>query len=57
MMEYLTRLGYAVVLTRGMVLLTSRERPDVTLDYPSLKAAYEAQGGPARHLLYTGGRA
>ncbi len=58
MIEFLTRRGFAVHLTAwGLVILTRKERPDVTLDYPDLRTAYAAHGGPARHLQYTGGKA
>jgi hypothetical protein len=56
MLEFLTSRGFAVHLSAGLVLLTHKDRPDVTLDYPSLAAAYKAHGGPARNLLYTGGK-
>ena len=57
MIEYLTSQGFTVRLTAGMVILTRRDRPDLTWDYPSLRAAYDALGGPKGHLQYTGGRA
>lgn len=56
MLEYLTSKGYAVWWGSGIIILSHKDRPDVTLDYPTLKAAYEAQGGPKHHLQYTGGR-
>ena len=56
MIEYLTGQGFTVRLTFGMVILTRRDSPDLTWDYPSIQAAYEALGGPKQHIQYTGGR-
>jgi hypothetical protein len=54
--EFITRRGYAVAISPCRVILTRKNRPDVTWDYPSIQAAYKAIGGPANHIQYTGGK-
>lgn len=56
MTEFLTKRGFTVRLTPGMVILTRRDAPDLQWDYPNLRAAYDALGGPQGHIQYLGGR-
>ena len=56
MLEFFTSKGFAVTWGPGLVILTHKDRPDVTLDYPTLRAAFIGQRGPLGNLHYTGGR-
>lgn len=54
MIDWLTSQGFAVTLSRGLVLL---ERRGLTYDYPSVRAAYEAQGGSKSNIYAYNGKA
>jgi hypothetical protein len=56
MLEFLTRQGFTVRLTPGLVILTRKDAADLQWDYPTLRAAYDALGGPQSHIQYLGGR-